>query len=181
MAMSPEEKRRKICERARGWWLLNKERAAENKRQWRMRQRQGLQEKRKILSPEERKQKACERARKWHHANQERAQERQRAKPERKQARVRKRRATQMGAEGSFTPKDIARIYSLQQGKCAGCGIEFKTTGVNRYHIDHIIPLRPADGSKPGSNWPENLQLLCRPCNCSKSNLTLEEWKRRKG
>jgi 5-methylcytosine-specific restriction endonuclease McrA len=262
MAMSPEERRQKACERARKWWLLNKERAAENKRQWRMRRRLGLQEKRKRVSAEQRQQQACERARKWHALNKARAheakrqrrllhpqesrerkkqsylrhrdgtlkrrketypaqretvkekskeyyrihkhlrqteekrnkacastkkwaqrhaeeiRERRRANPEKAQARVRKRRATQMGAEGSFTAKDIDRIYSLQGGKCAGCGVKFKTTGTHRYHIDHIVPLRPANGGIPGSNNPENLQLLCRPCNCQKGNRSPEEWKR---
>lgn len=253
----------KICERAQKWWLLNKERAAENKRQWRMRVRLGLQEKRKLVSPEERRQKARERAarwrlvnkereaetkkrarlahpeehkerkrqsylrhrddtlkrrkgrrdlnpeparqkgREWYAANKSRRQtdeakkraceavkrwygrhreeirERQRANPEKKQAWVRKRRAAKAGAEGSFTPEDIQRIYALQDGKCNGCGIEFKTTGTHRYHIDHIIPLQPRDGGKPGSNRPENLQLLCRTCNRQKSNLSPEEWRRR--
>lgn len=308
MAMSPEEKRRKICERAQKWWLLNKERANENKRQWRARKRLGLQEKRKRVSPEERRQRACERTREWLRLNKERAREtkkqskllhpeehkqkkkesylryrdetlkrrkeayqlnpepirqktrqwhaankhlrqteearkraceiskryaerhpdkrreyekantqkrreqlrewrvrnpdkykaqlernkpspeinRKRAKeyydrhPERGPQRQRARRAAKLKAGGSFTPEDVARLYALQDGKCVGCGVKFKTTGTHRYHVDHIIPLKPRDGSKPGSNGPENLQLLCRPCNCQKGNRSQEEWMRRR-
>jgi 5-methylcytosine-specific restriction endonuclease McrA len=30
--------------------------------------------------------------------------------------------------------------------------------------------------SRGGSNWPSNLQLLCKTCNSSKNNRTMEEW-----
>jgi 5-methylcytosine-specific restriction endonuclease McrA len=73
----------------------------------------------------------------------------------------RNRRARVRMAEGSHTADDIKEIYSLQKGKCACCR---KKVG-DRYHIDHIQPL-----SKGGSNWPNNLQLLCPPCNIRKSD-----------
>lgn len=69
------------------------------------------------------------------------------------------RRARKLGAEGFHTKEDVERIRKDQNGKCALCRV--KLCGV--YHIDHIVPL-----SKGGSNWPANLQLLCKPCNLSK-------------
>jgi 5-methylcytosine-specific restriction endonuclease McrA len=37
--------------------------------------------------------------------------------------------------------------------------------------IDHKLPL-----SRGGSNYPDNLQLLCKSCNDSKSARTMDEW-----
>lgn len=219
MAMSPEERRRKACERTRKWNLLNKERARQTKHQWRLlhpeehleRKRQSYQRTRENVrkrlresdTPERRKanakrsrewyrtnkdrrqtdearQRACEATKRWMERHPEKKREYERTNSERLQARVRKRRAAQMGAEGSFTPEDIRHIYELQDGKCAGCRVAFEKTGAHRYHIDHIIPLQPANGGPPGSNNPENLQLLCRSCNCQKGNRTQEEWLRRR-
>ena len=61
-------------------------------------------------------------------------------------------------ALGSFGAEDVARIYKDQGGKCVYCRVR-----LGRFHIDHIYPL-----SKGGSNYPENLQLTCEPCNLSK-------------
>jgi len=69
------------------------------------------------------------------------------------------RRARKVNAEGRYTKKDVQRIHALQRGKCAVCRCE-----LNRYHVDHIVPLAAG-----GSNWPNNLQILCPPCNFSKS------------
>lgn len=70
-----------------------------------------------------------------------------------------KRRARLLQAEGHFTADDIERITKVQGGKCADCRKRRKLT------IDHIVPL-----TKGGTNWPRNVQMLCRPCNSSKCN-----------
>lgn len=70
------------------------------------------------------------------------------------------RRARKLAAEGEHKKKDIAEIRRMQKDKCAVCGLKLKGRG----HIDHIVPL-----SKGGSNYARNLQLLCEPCNLSKS------------
>lgn len=69
------------------------------------------------------------------------------------------RRARKRNAEGKYTLEDIKRITTQQNNKCAYCSIEL---GKIR-HIDHIIPL-----IKGGSNWPNNIQLLCPTCNMRK-------------
>lgn len=81
------------------------------------------------------------------------------ANPEAVLATGRNRRAREKAAEGSHTAADIRRIYALQKGRCACCGVSVG----KKYHVDHIIPL-----IKGGSNWPSNLQIACPMCNVKK-------------
>ncbi|MDX1915166.1 MAG: HNH endonuclease signature motif containing protein [Methylophilus sp.] len=72
-----------------------------------------------------------------------------------------RRRARQLQAEGSFTKDDILAIWQLQSGACYFCGISLKhPSEKHSFHIDHLIPLYHG-----GSEWPENLSLLCQSCN----------------
>jgi 5-methylcytosine-specific restriction endonuclease McrA len=75
--------------------------------------------------------------------------------------------ARKRGAEGHYTQDDIARLMKKQLGKCAWCHIDV----INNYHVDHIKALK-----RGGSNWPQNLQLLCPPCNSRKSMLSMQEF-----
>lgn len=80
------------------------------------------------------------------------------------------RRARMVNAEGSFSSDDVYRLFVCQDGLCTGCYADLiKTT----YHVDHIMPL-----SKGGSNWPDNIQLLCPQCNREKSARLPEEWEK---
>lgn len=82
-----------------------------------------------------------------------------------------KRRSINRLAAGSFTLQDLAVQLEKQKNLCNGCSINI----LNSYTIDHIIAL-----SRGGSNWPSNIQLLCLSCNCSKQDLTMEEWDQRR-
>lgn len=82
------------------------------------------------------------------------------------------RRAREAGAEGFYTPEDIQRIHKDQRGRCAIC----KTKLTKSYHRDHIISLYHG-----GSNWPSNIQLLCRPCNTRKNRKDPIEFARELG
>ena len=58
-------------------------------------------------------------------------------------------------------PKSVkAMIYRRDGGACIQCGSK------EHLHFDHIIPV-----SKGGASSAENLQLLCRACNLTKSNV----------
>lgn len=87
---------------------------------------------------------------------------------EKKREQFRRYRAQKIVAVGFHTIADIQAMLFSQGGKCAGC----KANAVSKLEVDHIVPL-----SRGGSEWPDNLQLLCRPCNASKGAKTMEEWK----
>jgi 5-methylcytosine-specific restriction endonuclease McrA len=76
------------------------------------------------------------------------------------------RRARKLGIDGDFfTIDDVISLLGRQGKKCAQCQRPFVEVGsLYRFDIDHIVPLGL------GSNGPENIQLLCRPCNQRKGN-----------
>mgnify|MGYP001562943930 CR=1 FL=1 len=86
----------------------------------------------------------------WYHNNKEAAY-----------ALVHKRRAQLSGGGGTYTENDIIGLLIKQRFRCVLCNKVI----VGRFHRDHIIPI-----SKGGSNYISNIQLLCPPCNLSKSN-----------
>lgn len=76
-------------------------------------------------------------------------------------------RAREAGAPGTFTLEDLNSLRKRQRNRCNGCGKRRKLG------VDHIIPL-----SRGGTNWPDNIQLLCHSCNGRKERKTMEEWLR---
>jgi len=53
---------------------------------------------------------------------------------------------------------------------CSGCG---RAPGMDYMEVDHIIPR-----SRGGEHTWDNVQLLCGPCNRSKGNKTMAQWRR---
>lgn len=99
-------------------------------------------------------------ARLWVEANRERARET-----------VRRRRARlRLVAAFAIAERDIRRMLVRQGGRCAYCQAELGES----YHVDHVVPV-----SRGGSNSIGNLAAACPPCNVSKSNWLLSEWRYR--
>jgi 5-methylcytosine-specific restriction endonuclease McrA len=159
----------KAKERSSHWRAENPERLREQGRQWRAK------------NPERARARALAAYYKQRAANPEKLRERQRkrraANPDEVRGDNHRRRARY---QGSYTPDDIQRLFDSQQGRCAACGVVLETSGRGKYHIDHIVPLKPRKGFPAGTNDPNNLQLLCMPCNRSKHNQDQAQWMARK-
>lgn len=101
---------------------------------------------------------------KWHINNLEHARKKSKQWKQNNPDKVRQyktdRRARLAKAEGTHTRKEMKIIYEHQQGICLDCGEWFSFKDITE---DHIKPL-----SKGGSDWPQNIQLLCGPCNYRK-------------
>jgi 5-methylcytosine-specific restriction endonuclease McrA len=71
-------------------------------------------------------------------------------------AHSRNRRARMSAAEGSHTAAEIKALFEKQKGRCAICRVSV----ASGYHADHIQPLHLG-----GSNYIQNIQILCPTCN----------------
>ena len=76
------------------------------------------------------------------------------------------------GAEGKFSQQDVIDLMTSQKGQCVYCKEDIKA----KYHIDHITPI-----SRGGTNYRNNLQLLCPFCNISKNNRDPVEYAQSRG
>lgn len=81
-------------------------------------------------------------------------------------------KARRKGAEGKHTKDDVQRIFDRQKCKCANCLCDVS----GGYHVDHIMPIILG-----GTNWPENLQILCPTCNLRKNAKDPIDWARENG
>lgn len=109
------------------------------------------------------------RVRIWRMENIERARENRRdwakKNPEKNRISHLNNEIKRRGAIGKFTLEEW-HLLKIQYGhKCPRCG---KCEPKVKLTVDHIIPL-----TRGGSNWIENIQPLCGPCNTSKfTNIT---------
>lgn len=161
-----------------------KARANRNRPEIRAREKERLsrqyQERKEILAERRKarylanKEAELARNRAWSDKNRERHRELCRRwskeNPVEARALVARRRAVKKSADGVYTAADVRMLMDRQSGLCAHC----KTDITTRFEVDHIHPL-----SRGGSNWPVNLQLLCMPCNRSKSCKLPDEWQKR--
>lgn len=79
--------------------------------------------------------------------------------PESKRVLAHNRRARKRANGGRLSPGLADKLFKLQRGKCACCGVSI----ADGNHMDHVIPLAL---NGPNEDW--NIQLLCGPCNLSK-------------
>jgi 5-methylcytosine-specific restriction endonuclease McrA len=125
------------------------------------------------------KEKRLQTSKEWYDNNKNRKKETQKQWTEKNlekylagcRVRRNRRRCRELNAEGYFSVKDVKRIYEMQRCKCAGCGVKLK-----KYHVDHIIPL-----ALGGTNWANNLQILCVGCNLSKHAKHPIDWANENG
>jgi 5-methylcytosine-specific restriction endonuclease McrA len=86
--------------------------------------------------------------------------------PDKMRANKHKYRARQQTAEGSNIPFDEKVQFKRQKGKCYYCQCK-----LDKYHIDHVIPL-----SRGGTDHPDNKVLACPSCNLKKNDKLPHEW-----
>ena len=93
------------------------------------------------------------------------------ANPDKHAESRRNRRAMKRSAEGKHTSADVRAIFEAQRGLCANCKTKLFKSGKQKFHVDHVMPLKLG-----GSNWPANLQCLCPSCNTSKGAKHPIDW-----
>lgn len=67
--------------------------------------------------------------------------------------------------DGTLTSSILWRLYCTWTGMCPFC------LTVAEPSLDHIIPI-----SQGGLHSLSNVQLMCKMCNSSKNDLTMDEW-----
>lgn len=162
---------------ARRYREEHREQANESSRRWRERNPEAvkarndryLSENRESLRDRYRKYDAAHRRERADKAN-----ARRRANKEQYRLNESHRRARKRAAEGRYSLEDIRLLDDSQRGKCANSNCRTSLSG--GYEIDHIMPLVLG-----GSNWPDNLQLLCPKCNRVKKDRHPDIWARENG
>lgn len=156
--LNPDKKRAQMTK----WRNANPDKISEYNKRWRSLHPDAARANGRRWQ-ENNRQKARDAVKKWERNNPERAAAVKRA------SKI-NRRAREAKNGGRATGKDIERLFNLQKGRCAECKKRRKLT------IDHIKAI--ANG---GSGDPPNLQLLCFPCNRSKSDKDAIVWAREHG
>lgn len=154
--------------------LANPERRAEILGKYNKNNRQAVAESKRKYSARN-QEKRLESCRRWLQLNPEKRKSVCRnwtkSNPLKSRAYNANRRSRILSATGKHTKEDILRLFKAQSGQCANpickVGIESK------FEVDHIMPLYLG-----GANSPDNLQLLCKPCNRKKWKKHPEEWRK---
>lgn len=164
--------REKIIERARARYEAQREAILEKNRARYVRNRSAIraqQAEERARDPET----ARERGRAFLAANRDRVNAERRAKraanPRHFQCMYAAWRARKLGAPAEFTPADWDAAIDFFGEACAYCG------AAGALEIEHAIPLQRTEHSPTHS--PENVVPSCRPCNTSKRNRLVSEWR----
>lgn len=73
-----------------------------------------------------------------------------------------------LNSDVNITYEDVADLYEQQEGCCFGCFVSFSEVP---FEIDHKVAL-----TMMGKNSPDNVQLLCKPCNITKKDHDYYKW-----
>lgn len=92
--------------------------------------------------------------------------------PEQCRIHVQNRNARKKYNGGKLSRGLAQKLLELQKGRCACCRCDI----TKKYHLDHIMPL-----ALGGAHEDSNIQLLCQPCNQSKSAKHPVDFMRSKG
>lgn len=149
----PERRR----EYGREWIRQNAEKAREAMRRWRVRHPDEHAAESRAFHARHREERNA-RSAAYHRAN-----------PHVRRTAWERRRARELGAEGSFASEEWLALLLAYAHRCAYCGAE------GLLHADHRIPL-----SRGGTNYISNILPACPPCNQRKHRLTDEEYRRRR-
>lgn len=99
-------------------------------------------------------------ANRWKSENKERVREYKRG---RSAEDVHRRRARLLGNGGSYTTDEWEALCTVFGDRCLACGSTGPLT------VDHVVPLAVG-----GTNYIDNLQPLCGPCNSAKGTRTID-------
>ena len=155
------------------WKQRNPEKVAEGKRRWYQKHKAEIAAKtaaRHALNPEKKRARNA----RWRAENADHKKEYQekyhQANKGAHKARNANRRAKQAG--NKLSPGLEKRLFRLQKGKCACCGLALG----DDFHMDHVMPL-----ALGGSNTDDNMQLLRSVCNLQKHARHPVEYMQSKG
>jgi HNH endonuclease len=143
------------------WRVENRDKEASTLRNWRLRNRENCTEYARKRHNDNRDKIAAYR-KKWRSENSEKYADSRRKyrlkNPEYERVKNSKRR----GAGGRFTAEQVRNLAEKQKHRCANscCRKSIRDS----YHVDHIMPI-----ALGGDNDIKNIQLLCPPCNLTKS------------
>lgn len=177
--MAAHYKANKTAHNASGarYRLLNQEAIAEQRRRYRL-ENAAVIASRKALYQSENTARLSAKSREWHSANKDRAASYSRvyrsqnkeaiatntkswkaSHPEVVRAHNQNRRAQKRERGGRLSANIVAKLFELQDGKCACC----EAVLGDDYHLDHRMPL-----ALGGEHRDDNMQLLTAKCNMRK-------------
>lgn len=162
-----DRNRDRLREECRKYHAENRESRASYSRKWRASLSDGERREHDRRNREKNKEKRAANRKAW---GERTGYKWSRVNPEGQAAKNARRRARSLSAEGAYSSEDVKAIRGMQKGRCACCGDKAKL------EVDHIVPLNAG-----GTNWPKNLQLLCKPCNASKSDRDQIEFMQSRG
>jgi hypothetical protein len=176
-----EANRETIKEKSRKWASENKERKARIDREYRAANPESVK-KNQAVYVQRHHAKIKQRTRAWYRENRDHvldlARKCREANPEKYGAYARTSKARRKAAPGKHTGQDVRDIWERQKERCAvpRCThpISNKRCDPNIFHVDHIVAL--ANG---GTNWKDNVQILCGFHNMQKQAMDDMEWAQR--